>query len=554
MGLFNSEMTPAKAIEALGSDKEAKVEKGAEFLLGAGASAVPIMIEHFQSIVPQAGRSKKHHQAASRLYDLLCLSEIPEALCSDFIQTLMSTPDNLEFDLDELPIGVIENSYGYLAVVLQDGEPDDKKKTVPFLKKIALPAAVLPVLGSLLTRDSGFAEEALILIQRVEGDLSPVSEELYAMLDLYPLGDLAVKTITELGDRLPPNIEVLDKYLSDFNSMSQKRAIKAAVPLAEHNSAIYALLEKAILADESGRSHILETLEKKDSLLPDQMDLVWLILLHSDSQLTEERGMKFFGRIEGKARPLIFHYAQNGSRDEIICALKCIRYMKSEGPRLCMELLSVYLDDDVLLFDTAGYPAFSYLAGLIKENCADAPTASALAKKMRDYCVRENLDTPTEVMALLGPEDLADVIEWSFKRIFDSYGIGYTAAYADEMMSGISELVGFEKATLISFIRAIGYSFSFDSAENKPAIVHKETAAAINRLRSVNTPATCNLLHLISRKKDIDVSQTDATGAVTASFTLSFEEHRRLALEELERRGFPAYSPVNYLKAQRPQY
>ncbi|MCL2549707.1 MAG: hypothetical protein FWE78_02040 [Methanimicrococcus sp.] len=557
MGLFNSEMTPAKAIEALGSDKEVKVEKGAEFLLNEGTNAVPIMIEHLQTNVSQAARSKRHQQTATKIYELLCRLEIPADLCPAFIKVLMSAPENPDlslFNLNEMPAYVIENSYGFLSDTLQDGDPGSKKKTVPFLEQIGLPVSILPVLGSLLTRDSGFAEEALVLIQKVEGDLSPVSDPLYSMLDLYPLGDLAVKTIPELGDRLPPNIGVLDKYLSDYNSMAQKRAVKVAVPLAEYNNAVYALLKKAILADESGRAYILEALEKKESLLPNQMDLIWMILNNTDSQLTEERGMKFFGRTESQIRPLVLHYSQKGERDEIICALKCIRYMKGESARICAELLFVYLNDDALLFDTAGYPVFSYLAGLLKENCPEAPTTPALAKKMRDYCVRENMETPTEVMALLGPEDLADVIEWSFKRIFDSYGIGYTAEYANEMMAGISELVGFEKATLVSFIKAIGYSYSFDSAENKPVLAHKDTAAAINRLRAVNTPATCNLLHLVSRKKDITLSQKDATGAEVSSVRLSFEEHRRLAIDELERRGFPSYAPVNYLKVQKPHY
>jgi len=557
MGLFNSEMTTTKAIEALGSDKEAKVEKGVEFLLNEGTNAVPIMVEHLQTIVSKAAQSKKHRQAAVKLYEILCRLEIPADLCPNFIQVLMSAPENPEFnlfDLNEMQAVVIENSYEFLAGTLQDGDPASKKKTVPFLERIGLPVSILPVLGSLLTRDSGFAEEALVLIQKTEGDLSPVSNSLYSMLDLYPLGDSAVKTIPELGSRLPPNIEILDKYLSDFNSMAQKRAVKVAVPLAEYNNSVYTLLKKAILADESGRTYILEALEKKDSLLPSQMDLVWTILNNTDSPLTEERGMKFFGRIDAQIRPLVRHYSRSGDQTEIICALKCIRYMKGEGPRICMELLEVYLNNDTLLFDTAGYPVFPYLAGLLKENCPETATTPALAKKMRDYCVQKNLETPTEVMALLGSDDLADVIEWSFKRIFDSYGIGYTAEYADEMMAGISELVGFEKATLISFIKAIGYSYSFDSSENKPVPVHKETAAAINRLRAINTPATCNLLHLVSRKKDITVSQKDATGAEVSSIKLSFEEHRRLAIDELERRGFPSYAPVNYLKVQKPHY
>lgn len=554
MGLFNSEMTPAKAIEALGSDKEAKVENGVEFLLNAGTEAVPAMVEHLQPIVSNAAKSKKHQQAAIKLYEILCSLEISADLCPIFVKTLMNAPGNLEFDLNKMPAYIIENSYEFLAGVLRDADPASKKKAVPFLEKIGLPNSILPVLGSLLTRDSGFAEESLILIQKVEGDLSPVSDFLYSMLDLYPLGDLAVKTIPELGERLSPNIAVLDKYLSDFNSMAQKRAVKVAVALAEYSPSVYALLEKAILTDESGRSHILETLEKKESLLPNQMDLVWMILTNTDSQLTKERGMKFFGRIESKVRPLVLYYCQNGDQNEIICALKCIRYMKGEGPRICSELVSIYLADDALLYGTAGYPAFPHLAGLLKENRSHTQQEAALAKKIRDYCVREDLNTPTEVMALLGPEDLADVIEWSFKRIFDSYGIGYTVGYADEMMAGISELVGFEKATLLSFIKAIGYSYNFDSAENKPVISHKDTAAAINRLRSVNTPATGNLLHLVSRKKDLTVSQKDAAGEEISSFRLSFEEHRRLAIDELERRGFPAYAPVNYLKVQKPHY
>jgi hypothetical protein len=157
-------------------------------------------------------------------------------------------------------------------------------------------------------------------------------------------------------------------------------------------------------------------------------------------------------------------------------------------------------------------------------------------------------------MALLAPEELSDVIEWSFKRIFDSYGIGYTAKYTEEMLSGISDLVSFEAAVMNSFIKAIGFAYNYESGENKPAVSHKETAAAINRLRSANTPATSNILHLISRKRDLEVTQTDPSGAVISSFTLSFEEHRRLALDELERRGFPAYNPVNYLKQEKPRY
>ncbi|WNY24419.1 hypothetical protein MmiHf6_17550 [Methanimicrococcus hongohii] len=554
MGLFNSEMTPQKAVEALGSDKEVKVESGVEFLKSQGSEVLPFLVEKFQTILPQAARSKKHAVVAGHLYTFLCEADLPAELCTPFAEAIINAPENIELPLNKLPASVVINSYPYLEATIRDADVDVKKKVVPLLDKIHLPPSVLPVLASFLNRESGFAEEALILIPQVNGDLSPVSNALYDMLDLYPLGDNAAQAILEMRGRLPPNIEKLDKYLMDFSSQVQKRAIRVAVPLAEDNSAVYSLLEKSILADESARVHTLEVLEKQETLRPDQMDLVWMILVNSDSPLTEERGMKFFGRIEKNVRPLIIHYAQSGTSQEIARAFKCIGYMKEEGPRICRELLNVYMNDDSLLFDRAGYQSFAVIADMMKGNCAEDAQASALAKKMRDYCTQNELDTPTEVMALLAPEELSDVIEWSFKRIFDTYGIGYTQQYTDEMLAGISELVSFEPAVMNSFIKAIGFAYSYESGENKPIISHKETAAAINRLRSVNTPATSNILHLISRKRDLEITQTDPSGAVISSFTLSFEEHRRLALDELERRGFPAYNPVNYLKQEKPRY
>jgi hypothetical protein len=554
MGLFNSEMTQEKAIEALGSDKEQKVEAGIEFLNAGGLEMLPFMVKRFGEIVPQAAKSKKHQLAAENLYVLLCGADLPTELCAPLVESLLNAPDTLNFDLDKLPIDVIIQGYPFLESVLRDADVETKKKTLPFFEFIHLPPSVLPILASFLNRESGFVDEALSLIPQVNGDLSPVSDSLYNMLDLYPLGDLAAQTIFDLKTRLPPNVEKLGGYLMDFSSQVQKRAIKVAVAAAENNSNVYALLEKSILADESARAHTLEVLEKQEILRPDQMDLVWMILTHSDSPLTKERGMKFFGRTEAQIRPLIVHYAQNGTSDEIACAFECIGFMKSEGKRICVELLSIYLSDNQLLFERAGYSAFSKMAGIMKINCAEIPEAAALAKKMRDYCMQNEFETPTEVMALLAPEELADVIEWSFKRIFDSYGIGYTPQFTEKMLAGISELVGFEPVVMNFFIKAIGFTYSYESGENKPVLSHKETAAAINRLRSANTPATSNILHLISRKKDLTISQFDPTGEVVSSFNLSFEEHRKLALDELERRGFPAYSPLNYLKMKKSNY
>jgi hypothetical protein len=548
MGLFSSEMTPQKAVDMLGSGNEEKMIKGAEFLMAGGAEMMPFVVQSFETAVPQAASSKKYAQIAKNLYLILCQSNVPAELCPYVIKTLINAPAGVSFDLSSLPFYIYENSYTFFEDILKDGALDMKKRTLPYLEKITLRPSTLPILASLLTRDSGFAEIALELIPRVSGDLSPISDALYGMLDLYPLGDAAMKAILDLKGRLEPNHLKLKSYLFDFNSQAQKRAIKITAALAEDDKKVYELLEKAIIEDESVRAHTLEILEKTQTVTAEQLDLIWLILVHSTSNLTDERGMKFLGRIEKQSRPLILWYAQKGVQKAIICAFKCLGFMKEMGSGVCTELLPIYLGNEKLLYETAGIPAFAHIARAMKLYCAQNPAVPSLAKKMRDFCIQKNEETPTEVMAILGPDDLADIIEWSIKKIYDAYGVGYTLEYSESMVKGISDLIGFDKAVLNTFIKAIGFVYSFDSAENAPVVVHKETVSAINRLRSVNTPATTNLLHLISMKKDIDIVQTNAAGADMATFKLSFAEHRKMALEELNRRGAPLYSSVSYLK------
>ncbi|WNY25992.1 hypothetical protein [Methanolapillus millepedarum] len=566
MGLFNFETTPAKAVEMLGADSPSKVEKGIDFLVAGGAEVIPFMVESFSKEVPMADKSKKHAQIAQHLYALLCKSEVPYQFSSQIVLTLIQKPATVSFDLSILPVSMCEHSYTLLEETFRTGSVDVKKRAIPFLKMIRLQPSFLSVLAPLLSRESGVMDECLSLIPLVDGDLTPVSDALYDAMDVYPHGDAAMNAILSLKGRLPANVPKLNQFLAEINTPLQKRAIYTTIALAEPETvystgdeigdeSLYMLLEHPILEDESARANTLELLEKKQQQgkqpSPKQLDLLWMILVNTDSNLTEERGMKFFGRIETEVRPMVFWYAQNGTQDEIICALKCTNYMKESGALICKNLLPVYLGDDSLLLERAGYPAFKYIALVMKKHCGNESGVDALAKKMRDYCVMENLDTPSEVMSILGTSDLSDVIEWSVKRIFESYGIGYGTSYADEMLKGISDLVGFDRNVLNAFIRAAGYAYGYDSFENNPIPNNKEVVAAINRLRSVNTPATSNFLHFISKKKDIMVTCSDDEGNRISTVRLSFEDHRKLAQDELLRRDFPGYSPQNYLKQKK---
>ncbi|WNY26607.1 hypothetical protein [Methanolapillus ohkumae] len=557
MGLFNFETTPAKAVEMLGSDNAAKVDKGIDFLVAGGSDMIPFIVDTFSKEVPMADKSKKHAQIAQNLYKLLCKSDVPYQYCSSVVLTLIQKPATVSLDLSALPETMAESSYTLLEETFRTGSVDIKKRTLPFLNKVVLQPTFLDILAPLLTRESGMMDESLALIPRVDGDLEPISDALYSAMNIYPHGDSAAASILSLKGRLLPNIPMLNKYLDESNSPIQKRAVSLILALAEDGNGVlgdeslYTLLERPLEEDESARANALEILERKQRLTPKQLDLVWMILVHTDSNLTLERGMKFFGRIESDVRSLIYWYAENGSREEIIRAFQCIHYMKESGPVLCSNLLPIYLNNSPLLLEQAGYPAFKYIALMMKKNCDGDPGISALAKQMRDYCVSENLDTPSEVMSILGNSDLADVIEWSVKRIFESYGIGYTTAYADEMLKGISELVGFDKHILNAFIRASGYAYSYDSFENILLPNNKEVVSAINRLRTINTPATCNFLHFISKKKDITITCSDSEGNRASTLQFSFEEHRKLAQDELLRRDSPSYNPQNYLKPKK---
>ncbi|MDR0767489.1 MAG: hypothetical protein LBE57_03460, partial [Methanosarcinales archaeon] len=203
MGLFNSEMTPQKAVEALSSDKEAKVESGIEFLKAGGQEVLPFLVEKFQTNLPQAARSKKYAAVAGHLYTLLCEADLPAELCTPFVEALIKAPENAGLPLSELPAAVVIQSYPFLEATIRDADVDTKKKVVPFFDKIHLPPSILPILASFLNRESRFAEEALLLIPQVDGDLSPVSNALYDMLDLYPLGDNAAESVLEMSGRLP---------------------------------------------------------------------------------------------------------------------------------------------------------------------------------------------------------------------------------------------------------------------------------------------------------------------------------------------------------------
>jgi len=77
----------------------------------------------------------------------------------------------------------------------------------------------------------------------------------------------------------------------------------------------------------------------------------------------------------------------------------------------------------------------------------------------------------------------------------------------------------------------------------------QEAIAATKRLCDIRTPISSNILLLIAKRRDIEVI-SGYSCAIECKGTLSFKSQRKIAKEELERRGNPPYEPSAYLKKE----
>lgn len=70
---------------------------------------------------------------------------------------------------------------------------------------------------------------------------------------------------------------------------------------------------------------------------------------------------------------------------------------------------------------------------------------------------------------------------------------------------------------------------------------------ALNMLCSIESPVSSNILHLVTRKKDLTVPVSTANGEVMGTAELSFRSQRERAEAELRRRGSPSYDTQVFL-------
>lgn len=77
---------------------------------------------------------------------------------------------------------------------------------------------------------------------------------------------------------------------------------------------------------------------------------------------------------------------------------------------------------------------------------------------------------------------------------------------------------------------------------------HYKSFQAVEKLCSIKSPVTSNLLILISKKRNISVTTSDGCGIHTEE-VVDFGKQRQMAIDELTRRGSPSYDPSAFLKS-----
>jgi len=86
----------------------------------------------------------------------------------------------------------------------------------------------------------------------------------------------------------------------------------------------------------------------------------------------------------------------------------------------------------------------------------------------------------------------------------------------------------------------VDYEYSFAKSD-----------AALDRLRDLKTAISNNLLHLVARRKDVEKRVEEIPSwDIWRNKILSFEDQRRRAVEELEKRGNPTYDMLTYLNRE----
>jgi HEAT repeat protein len=412
---------------------------------------------------------------------------------------------------------------GPLIRALKDKDSDVRGKAIWALGEIGDAKAVGPLIWALKDNDSGVRERAKWALGEI-GDARAVVPLIRALKDKdSDVRKAAKEYLGEIGDAraVEPLIQALaNEYVRE---KAEKALEKIGEPAVE--PLIQALKYEYYWVGNDAAARVLGKVGNARAVKP-------LILAFKDrneeyygAEAVAVDAIKEIG--EPAVEPLIqaLKDADGKVREMAAESLGKIKDVRAVEP-LIQALKDKNRDVQVEAVDALGEIGDKRAVEPLQvQEDKNSAVANALVKlgdkRSASARIDDLFDHPREVIQSDDPEFS------SFKPLFEDYTdlIHNVAGYYSSGHSGHNEYI-------------TAYTYPLD--KNKKAV---------KALCGITSPISSNILHKVANMRDVEVTLSwSSCGDPTKYGTLSFEPLRKMAKEELERRGNPPYDPSAYLK------
>ena len=563
-------MSAEKAADMVVSGNDEKKEKGLEWIRENPDEGYHALISRFAAGISKDPGRKGQPPVVGDIFDLICRTpDLTDDQICLFMSGCLKRSPAIFLDEEKIPEDFFARGRPGILSALHDNNEDVRKRALDALCMTDFPEETLDDILPMISKEETLCENAMKVLPHIQGDLTPAADALYGLLNVHPYGETAYKIIISLKDRLPCDADAMKKLLDDTGSRGRKKAVAVALAYSESDDRIYDLLAGAVRKDEDVRGYVIDYVEKKEVLSEADMDMAWDALVFSGSDFTISRALRVLPTQGRMSLSLFLYQIRNGDRRSLVYALRCFAAMKERkefagkssnplnDPDDMKQASSIALSDlaDVSgdIFGRIDISDYPHLGNFLKQRGAGFKESERIAEAACDRCRNENVPVPPEILSSLGPDALAATVDEAIRKIFASYGRGYDDDFSEKFTAGLEDILLIDKTIIAAAVKAAGYAFTLNGYTNEIRISSNDANAAVNRLRTIRNPAADNILNLISRKKDLMITVCPENGSSGASeeaavVRLSFESQRETADAELERRGFPVYSPKAYLR------
>jgi len=395
---------------------------------------------------------------------------------------------------------------------------DVRKEAAEALVNIGEPA-VEPLIQALKDEYSDVREEAARALGRI-GDKRAVEPLIQALKDNIDVQRRAAWALRKIGE---PAVEPLIQALKDEDWYVRWRAAWALDEMGwepgDDTEKVYYLIAKQEWSElpELGEPAV----EPLIQALKDE---------YSDVRESAAEALAKIG--EPAVEPLIQALKKYINSD---VRMRAARALGKIGDKRAVEpLIQALKDEDWHVQEEA-----AEALGEIGDKRAVEPLIQALKDEDVEYVRAE----AAGALVKIGDKRAVEaVIKYLFEDYSELYGLCH---FIKKYSSSLINLFG-DYTDLI--LKACSYrciEISSDSYDYYlQEAITQEAITATKRLCDIRTPISSNILLLIAKKRDIE------TIISSQHIYISFESQRKIAKEELKRRGNPPYKPSTYLKKE----